>query len=415
MSIKVQSKYSDTKLHNIRCLMVDNTEKFRLVDSNGKLLYAKGKINFNLNNSFTDSNNVVHDFPTGGFGWWPNRPKELFAFYAEEGFYQKTGGNDQFRKYTKLLSEMMIFYSSESPAPWWCKPVSFDGWYLSKTKQTGEHKINSIEDVYRYTNLFNYRTDTSLPEITLYARWKVPTVTLQICNIKLKGSSSSLSYYDDQKKKWLKTSDAYATKYTITYGTDIRKYISSRIKDVKYVTWAYSELDGTSYQTSLRGGPQKFLGWFINNSHNIYPEYFFRTHGAGYFWDEGFTIPDKVPEHVSNSDQTYAMSVKIIYVIPYFEPLIVVPKFKVWSNNSYHTVGGYYFKNPSTTHLVEILMKVEDENDWIPAYSWKFKPSDPCYAESKPKELVPVNQNTNANLKRIFYSCTYVLTVKKIF
>ena len=154
--LKKNNKYYEQKIHN---LVVNNVERYRLVRNSNTLLYAKGKINLDLNDRYLDSNNQEH-FILGkkySGNWW-EIPKSLFAFYEDGFYYKKQSSFNQCE--SSSLSEMMTKWIADLG---WViiSPIEFQGWYF------GKWKIDSIKDVYNHTDLFNFKSNTSLPEITL--------------------------------------------------------------------------------------------------------------------------------------------------------------------------------------------------------------------------------------------------------
>ena len=147
--------------------------------------------------------------------------------------------------------------------------ATFNGWY---TQPSGGRQIDSINDVYNYTDLFKYSDVDTLPQITLYARWNLEAYDVTINNItKIHNgitTKSSFKYKGQQINNSI-------TLYNVPSNTELISYLNDRISDIKYVTWAREELDGTSKQQELREGPQQFTGWYTssNGNGNVYPSY----------------------------------------------------------------------------------------------------------------------------------------------
>ena len=279
MALKFIDKSSGKVVEKpIRNLIINGVERYRLevrrtdsykIDSDysNSLMYAKGKVNLDLN------------WPKDGRGeiqkgndW--KFPSDIYVFYKEEGFFYKDW-DGSYRRYSfgfdydpaynyrilEKLSELVTLYC----APYYSKDyyyylpagTKFKGWYTTKT---GGKKIETIRDIANNTNLFDYKKTNVLPEITLYGHWELPTYTLKICNISRKNTKSSFEYYDEKTKKWIRTSGTVIFK-KVLYNTNVHSFINKKIRNPRYITWAYSALDGTSEQQELRAGPQKFLGW----------------------------------------------------------------------------------------------------------------------------------------------------------
>lgn len=245
MSIKIQSNLNDKLLHNMRCLMVDNVEKFRVVIDN-KIVYGKGKINFDFNWPKDGSGKSFENY----YGGWevvrfiPIYPTySLYVFYGEGFFKKHDSWNDVFYKYNiQNLSDLIKNIHDLH------LPIDFKGWYTAKT---GGYKIDTLTDVQSSvkTNLFNYRDKDNLPEITLYAQWNVPKYTIKVHNI-TRGQGGFSSFYNKETKKT--TTDSVTIFRNILYGTDLGTFLNNKISDVKYSTWAYN---------IISRNPQKFLGW----------------------------------------------------------------------------------------------------------------------------------------------------------
>ena len=310
--LKKNNEYYEQKIHN---LIVNDVEKYRLVKNSNTLVYAKGKINFDLNDRYLDSNGQEHFVLNRRFSWdWRKIPESLFAFY-EDGFYYKDNKKQSSFNQCELpsLTEMMKTKWITDDGWRGITPITFQGWYFSSS--TREWKIDTIKDVYTHTDLFNFKSDTSLPEITLYAKWKIPTYTLTVHNITKYGYNKRIaksSFYDKQKKKTFKGD---SSRFTISYNTDLKKFLKNNISNVKYRTWAYDALDGTRNQQSLRKGPQKFLGW--SNEQYVYDNGF-KCHGPTNFDLASSTIPARVD------------------VYPQFKTIIVVKKANFKSNTFYY-------------------------------------------------------------------------------
>lgn len=245
MSLQINDKNNIN--HEMRTLIVNDTEKYRLM-ANNTLMYAKGQIKFDLNLPKDGSHNLI------SYSYNHDKDRsEIYAFY-NDGFYRKNNDNSWTFRGNNLISINSL--TSEA--------ANFDGWY---TEPDGNNKVNSIEDVFRKTNLFKYNDNISIPKIILYAHWTIHTYTVYINNITRtsesnKTGSSSFYYQGHQRFGTLQLNN-------IPYNTEIISYIGSKISNLKYITWAKDRLDRTEYQQLLREGQlQPFIGWHTNNNSN---------------------------------------------------------------------------------------------------------------------------------------------------
>lgn len=384
-----QYKYYE---ENMRNLIVNGVEKYRLVvGGSNKLVWAKGKINFDLN------------FPKDGSGESIERhydnllselvlPRSLYAFY-NDGFYKKGGqflwnnrittlDNNTFYNFSHINNSLanlvfLWFGGGKSFFDSFYNPATFEGWWTVKDS-TGGIRVDKITDVPK-TGLFDYKKSTDLPEITLYARWKIKTCSLTIKNITRKdGSKSSFSYYDSNKKKWIKTSDKHPScRYEAPWGTPIKNIIDKNIKDVKYITWAKNVLADNKKENKIRKGVQKFLGWQSGDDD-----------GRGW----------------SNSTELGKLSAKNETIYPAFEILIIWKGGKNWQNKQ--VKEGYLHCDLGGT-FYELLTKKKGDH-W---YSWAYNPE-------LNKEHDRLEHWTWPN-NRYWYNCdpihtgTYILEPKK--
>lgn len=252
---------SNKRLRPIRRIIVNNIEKYRAVVGNNTLVYAKGKINLNYNNSFKDSNDISHVI-LDSYSGISKLPTALYAFY-NDGFYLQDTlfvdpayNIDRFNKYNYQTLSGII--TGLIPASHYA-PITFVGWYLSPTPVSGERKINTIADIYNYTTLFNMSTSNSLPTITLYARWNIPKFTLRVHNITRKGTRSSCFYNGQQ------TDSSLVATFSLLYKTDAIAYTRGEITLFNYRTWGYNRID---YNANLWSGPQTFLGFDTSDTTN---------------------------------------------------------------------------------------------------------------------------------------------------
>ena len=307
---------------NMHQLIINNVEKYRLIINN-QLIYAKGKINLVFYDDNEKDGNGVH-LSEYQSTWWPYRGvkySDIYAFY-QDGFYRSSDLKKfDWNDLDALIPDFHLINK-------W--PAKFKGWYTSKK---GGLRINTIGDIFLYTNLFKYKEKNNLPEITLYAQWEWAFFTIRVHNIKRKQASSSCLYKG-------KTNTSYIIDtFKVIYGTDIIAYINERITNLKYVTWANNALDGTSNQQALRAGPQKFLGWL-----SVEDPYIF--HGSS------LTLPDKMfakeyafrkPDGSFITDESEERD-RICDIYPVFEFLIIWKKVQTIKSK---TILGGYFKTYS--------------------------------------------------------------------
>lgn len=252
----------------IRQLIVNNSERYRLVIKN-TLMYAKGKINLDLNWGYDGSGESCDQY-YGSFliKKAMTRFSEVYAFYGD-GFYSL-----HYKKYpheklsdfiNNVIKEHPSYFKSptDSYYPW---PLTFKGWYTEKEKG---RKIETIEDLFDYTDLFDFKENKTMPEITLYAHWELLECTIKVHNIRRRGAKSSCEY----NGKW--TDKSTVATFKVPYRTEAISYVNARIKNFKYITWAEDSLDGTNWQQSLRAGPQQFIGWTINDYVTVGSSIFF--------------------------------------------------------------------------------------------------------------------------------------------
>lgn len=329
----------------IRCLIVNDTEKYRAVVGN-RLIYAKGKINFDWNFPKDGSGEIVSPFITNHI------PKTVWGFY-EDGFYIKNKNKNEYSQWLKTgqslktkTEEVWInkgYYISSREnysLPYY---LTFYGWATDKTNNRTK-VVDSIEEIGRKTNLFKYSEDESLPEITLYGCWKVATYNLRIHNIRgLYGSKSFFTYYDEKDKKNKKT-DSNITFRDILYGTDIFSYINKIIKVAPQYS-ALPDMDKTilfsekSDRQTLNKYPQKFLGWSwksavvplsTQQTHHFYIPYHIDSSvtsweqvvfGFKQYYKEHFTKKEEFLNKNSNIKMTWNID-----IYPHFETLVIYSK-----------------------------------------------------------------------------------------
>lgn len=258
---------------SMRTLMLDGNQKYRLVISDqyrSTLVYAKGWIDFDPNPIKDGSGNTIDYYgQLSNNEYWAS----LHAFY-DDGFYAYNSSSSTWLKIGSALTGTNTLFSTAA---------NFNGWY---TKSSGGDKIDSIEDVYRYTNLFNHKNSTSIPRITLYAHWTIKQMTVYVNNITRYNSSNEYETAISSFKY-----NGYRTMATVTlqvpYNTELISYLRKKISSPQYITWARYKLDGTSQQQALRNGVQSFIGWYtsgngngtiwtdyyVTNTVNIYPQF----------------------------------------------------------------------------------------------------------------------------------------------
>ena len=389
MALKFIDKSSGKVVEKpVRNLIVNGVEKYRLeIRTTGShkinstpsdsLVYAKGKINFDLNfpkdGSGNDSikeyfNNLTDELIV---------PSSLYAFY-KEGFFRKGGtflsnntvihlGDSIFYKDTKANASLKTLITDWISPPIWegeyC-PATFEGWWTVKAN-TGGKKIDNIDDVYKKTELFNYKKSSALPEITLYARWKIKTFSLTVKNITRKRQKSYFTYKDQDTKKWIKTTGSYRFK-NLLWGTNIQEFLKQNVKDIKYITWAKNVFSNNEKENQLRRGPQNFLGWVSS--------------------EEGRPAYSRITRNVS--------------MCPFFEALFIFRSGRTFWGESVpeeyfcykpnHLINGY------TQNIYTILIDKKGRS-WIDRYSpnWdKQRPDPDRRGEYKNWNNNPINAGT---------------------
>lgn len=323
----------------IRELIVNNSERFRL-EVNRELIYAKGKINFDFNLEYKDSNGIVHEiFSHDGNVWYdPARwfPKYVFAYY-KDGFYSYN--NNKYRKHSedsllnKIFANRYVENFRDTIDVGGGIKIQFLGWFLSPLKEN-KNRISSIDDVYKKTKLFNFKKDNELSEITLYAHWGIPEYTVTLYNI-TRNRNSGYSFFDYQGQTY--SGREHPKSFKIIYNTDMRKYLEDNVTNIFYRTFGYTALDGTSYQQSLRNNPQKFLGWSLSSVYADYPRKLPISADPVFSgWELPIQLLDKEKDHRIN-------------LYPQFTPIVILkygklPKGTVYYGNTtpQHPTGRYY-------------------------------------------------------------------------
>lgn len=270
MSILIGEPNNSGNVSTIRNLIMggdkDNAdfEKYQLIIDNGyssKLVYAKGWINFDKNLIKDGSNNLID---------YHNLQPDIYAFY-DDGFYRYDANTEI---WTSEGSNLSSFNNPTSTA------AVFNGWY---TEKNGGVKVNTIEDIWRRTDLFKHKSSLSIPTITLYAHWSIKTYTVYVKNITR--TCFGNNYKTGRSSVWhegrRKTGQIVLRK--IPYNTEIISYINSIISNPTYITWAKDTLDKTEHQQNLRSGKlQPFLGWYTSED------------GRGKVWDSYYIKTDEV-------------------------------------------------------------------------------------------------------------------------
>ena len=241
MPLLINDKHNSD--HEIRILIVNDVEKYRLMADN-TLIYAKGWINFDINLPKDGSGNLIsynYEYNTNRNG--------VYAFY-EDGFYSKDANDSWEFKGSYLLS----INNLTSVA------ADFKGWY---TERDGGKQVNSIKEIFEKTDLFNYNKNTSIPQVTLYAKWEVHKYTVYVDNITryANGREGRSSIWYDGRKRFgtIELRD-------ILYNTEIISYLNARMSNAIFISGARNMLDRTPQQQPLREGVQSFIGWHTTNN-----------------------------------------------------------------------------------------------------------------------------------------------------
>ena len=297
-------------------LVANGVRRYRLI-VDGELVYAFGKINFDLNwpkdgtgKSFGDysfakispvekflKKKIYASYSDGFYEWTYDDEGVFTADYVSSIYYywfSKTHDDltdfiskDIFRpslieEDERTREKIFHWYWTNSTYVW---PLKFRGWY---TKKEGGSRIETIDHIAGRTDLFKFHEEEKMPEITLYAHWEVPTFTITVENIERSvGVKVKKNGEDTIEIKKVHSSFLYKGKkrvksvpFQVPYGTEIISYIKKQgIDSPQYITWARGFLDSTKYKEKLRAGPQKFLGWSIKGSENNEDEnnYYLRT------------------------------------------------------------------------------------------------------------------------------------------
>lgn len=220
---------------------------------NDELIYAKGKVNFDLNLPEDAAGNII--------SWKRNGTNvhltSVLAYYGE-GFFENVyfpltvyGGTTK----SPFLGEELTFNNLTS------EEATFDGWWTSKTGGTQITTVSgSRKSLIHDTDLFDEKdTAISLPEVTLYAHWTLKSFTVTVHNIsRTGGGQTSKSSFIYNGKRINKTS----TRIEVPYNTEIISYVNERFTDPKYVSWGAQYLSSTK-KKQLNNGVQSFLGWTL--------------------------------------------------------------------------------------------------------------------------------------------------------
>ncbi len=341
MALKFIDKSSSKVVEKpIRNLIINGVERYRLeirktnshkINSNysKSLVYAKGKVNLNLNWPKDGSGKKI-DYSSRD----NNMPSSVYVFYKENCFFYKSGNSySRYYYYKKdssvpegIVSTLSQLLETQGSNIWNIVDpagshhiLKFKGWYTAKK---GGKKVETIDDIDKKTNLFKYNSTNKLPEITLYCQWEIKTWVIKVHNITRKcdknlkkKSTSSFEYYDEKTKKWIKTTDTAVFK-KVLYGTNIISFLNKNIKNPRYITWAYDALDGTKQQQALRSGPQKFLNWCYSDWGSPKPHY---------TYDDFIKSTDRVAARVlGGSYDGYCYE-----IYPYFESIYIWKNYNI--------------------------------------------------------------------------------------
>lgn len=269
---------------------------------NDELIYAKGKVNFNLNLPEDGAGNTI--------SWKRNGTKvhltSVLAYY-NEGFFENV-------YFPLTLGEELTFNNLTS------EEATFNGWWTSKTGGTQITTVSgTTKSLIHDTDLFDEKdTATSLPEVTLYAHWTLKKFTVTVHNIsRTGGGQTSKSSFIYNGKRINRTS----TRIEVPYNTEIISYVNERFTDPKYVSWGAQYLSSVK-RKQLNNGAQSFLGWTLA--------------------DPGKWLPDK-PVNPDNTGEikildSFNITTGDIHLYPAFKTIAI------WKNTKFSglTVGNKY-------------------------------------------------------------------------
>lgn len=244
----------DESINDKRHIQLDGINKIRQEEEqeNYRLVYAVGSINLNAN-SLIDGSGKTMAYRTR---------KSITAYWnveEESSFYGVQKSNGYFRptNQTGVMYNNLDQASEVSSAA-----AEFLGWFTEPEKG---RRIQTIEDVREYTNLFDYSSNEKMREITLYAHWKLKT-----CNLRVHAINTGQSYsilWDNESKQWIRGIDtSYITIKNIPYNTNIIHLLNIRFRYPMMVSiYAGQKIfNSADLNTKLESGKlQPFRGWSL--------------------------------------------------------------------------------------------------------------------------------------------------------
>ena len=436
---------------DMRSLIVNDVEKYRLEIDN-KLVYAKGKINFDWNPP-KNGENIIYKIPSNDnlYTRWYDRNYSYWAFY-NDGFYRKLESIQKIQDksnshkytyryfYTKLdfknphtnwsYTEDLTGFSLRGWGRGYSGPgedqqatdlppgVIFCGWlYIKKPENTlndwdiKKYTINNIEDIAKKTNLFDYKENDDLPQITLYAYWKVREIDLIVANIvDVKNSKSSFEY--KQGNEWIKTNGVKTFK--IKDGTDMVKFLKNNTRNLSYISWAAGNantyLKEKEDRKALKAS-RNFRGWYLNSfsDYSTWRNWKDRFHPVKYN-NNFYNYSKSFICYWTTVHENYPWHTSVYIAVPIFETTIIYPAteypngkkfngkivfanettvFKTPNGNElqyhppapkYHNTPGHHiWKNYYARYNKTVEKTTDGNKTYYKFYYWTRKRSDPSW------------------------------------
>lgn len=336
-----------------KTLIVNDVERYRLVNNN-TLLYAKGKILFDLNlikkGYQSESDKKIDCKKNDGY------QEELYAFF-DDGFY--TYKKEEWIKHQeKKISKINKPIS---------KSATFKGWYTAPrpSKKKTWYKIETLEDLKRYSQIFEYSSETSIPTITLYAYWEIKTCEVTFKNItKECDNRTSRSYiqYKMINGAWAYTSGEH--KIDVPYGATLEEALSA--PPPNGLGWGE------------RKNPKRYSPYYVVNidtRDNDYNDWLLKNKYA--FW-RGWNIVKKGANGAVINEKKYIITEDVTFY-PQFDAIVF------WKRDSFRNgdigtgwTGCWISEITPPVSLSKAQKKgakvpcfdIKDE-DW-PVYKWKY-------------------------------------------